>query len=130
MRKVGALKALQDASEEIDVEYRKERIILENKYRALKLPHLISRDKIISGEVDVPKTATDDNPGKLSINISAENCPNCIFAWGQFLAFPARVINIDLKSLVRHSVNMIPQSLTFSYYVFRGSGRGRRGGDC
>ena len=65
MRKVAALKALQDKSEEIEVEYRKERIILENKYRSLKFPHLISRDKIISGEVDVPKTAADDNPGKL-----------------------------------------------------------------
>ena len=73
MRKVAALKALQDKSEEIEVEYRKERIILENKYRSLKFPHLISRDKIISGEVDVP----NDDPGKLRINISAEHCFKC-----------------------------------------------------
>lgn len=64
LRKVVALKALQNKSEEIDVDYKKERILLENKYRALKLPLLSDRDKIISGEVDVPKTATDDNPGK------------------------------------------------------------------
>ena len=56
------MKAIQDQSEEIDVEYKKERIALESKYRVLKLPLLASRDKIVSGEVDVPKAADDETP--------------------------------------------------------------------
>ena len=64
LRRVAALKDLQNESDEIDVEYKKERILLEQKYRLLKLPLLSSRDKIVSGEVDVPKLSTDENPGK------------------------------------------------------------------
>jgi hypothetical protein len=63
MRRVAALKLIQNNSEEIDVEYKKERILLETKYRLLKVPLLTSRDKIVSGEVDVPKTDADEGPG-------------------------------------------------------------------
>jgi Nucleosome assembly protein (NAP) len=61
---VVALKLLQDQSDEIDTEYKKERILLETKFRHKKLPLLASRDKIISGETDVPKSSTDESPGR------------------------------------------------------------------
>lgn len=63
LRRVAALKVLQNQSEEIDVEYKKERILLEIKYRLMKDPLLNSRSKIVSGEVDVPKSSTDESPG-------------------------------------------------------------------
>jgi Nucleosome assembly protein (NAP) len=63
LRRVAALKVLQNQSEEIDVEYKKERIMLEIKYRLMKDPLLTSRSKIVSGEVDVPKSSTDESPG-------------------------------------------------------------------
>ena len=64
LRRVVALKLLQDQSDEIDIEYKKERIQLETKFRHKKLPLLASRDKIISGETDVPKSSTDESPGR------------------------------------------------------------------
>jgi hypothetical protein len=63
LRKIDALKKLQDSVGEIDVEYKKERILLEIKYRLLNVPLVETRDKIISGEIDVPKEAGDENPG-------------------------------------------------------------------
>lgn len=71
MRRVAALKELQNQSTEIDVEYKRERILLESKYRLLKLPLLSSRDKIVSGEVDCPKLATDENPGESSSSLQS-----------------------------------------------------------
>jgi Nucleosome assembly protein (NAP) len=65
LRRVGALKALQDESELHDVEYKKERILLEIKYRLLKEPLLEARSKIVSGEVEVPKSSTDESPGTI-----------------------------------------------------------------
>ena len=64
MRRVVALKLLQDQSDEIDIEYKKERIQLETKFRHKKFPLLASRDKIISGETDVPKSSSDESPGR------------------------------------------------------------------
>jgi hypothetical protein len=63
MRKIIALKKVQNDAEDVETEYKKERIALEQKYRALKEPFYETRDKIISGEVDVPKEAGDENPG-------------------------------------------------------------------
>ena len=37
--------------------------MLEIKYRLMKDPLLNSRSKIVSGEVDVPKSSTDESPG-------------------------------------------------------------------
>jgi Nucleosome assembly protein (NAP) len=68
---VVALKLLQDQSDEIDTEYKKERILLETKFRHKKLPLLASRDKIISGETDVPKSSTDESPGRQLLHRSA-----------------------------------------------------------
>ena len=65
LRRVAALKALQDESELHDVEYKKERIQLEMKYRVLKEPLLEARSKIVSGEVEVPKSSTDESPGTI-----------------------------------------------------------------
>ena len=47
------------------MEYKKERILLEIKYRLLKEPLLEARSKIISGEVEVPKSTTDESPGTI-----------------------------------------------------------------
>jgi hypothetical protein len=66
MRKIIALKKVQNDAEDVDLEYKKERIALEQKYRALKEPIHETRDKIISGEVDVPKEPWEgegDEPG-------------------------------------------------------------------
>jgi hypothetical protein len=66
MRKITALKKVQNDAEDIDLEYKKERIALEQKYRAVREPIYETRDKIISGEVDVPKelwAGEGDEPG-------------------------------------------------------------------
>ena len=54
MRKIVALKQLHEKCKEIDVEYKRERIALEMKYRELKKPVYANQGQIISGEVDVP----------------------------------------------------------------------------
>eukprot|EP00596_Hydrurales_sp_CCMP1899_P008718 CAMPEP_0119037828 /NCGR_PEP_ID=MMETSP1177-20130426/6339_1 /TAXON_ID=2985 /ORGANISM="Ochromonas sp, Strain CCMP1899" /LENGTH=348 /DNA_ID=CAMNT_0006999549 /DNA_START=153 /DNA_END=1199 /DNA_ORIENTATION=- len=59
LRKVVVLQKLHADTEDIDVEYKKERIILEKKYRLLREPFLNTRDKIVAGEINVPKVEED-----------------------------------------------------------------------
>jgi nucleosome assembly protein 1-like 1 len=61
LKKVVALKNLQDSVSELEAEYKKERIALEAKYRDLKIPFFEKRFQIISGAVEVPDDP--DAPG-------------------------------------------------------------------
>ena len=54
IRKVDALKKLHEKITDINVDYKRERIALEVKYRELKKPVYANQSQIISGEVDVP----------------------------------------------------------------------------
>jgi nucleosome assembly protein 1-like 1 len=54
LKRVVAIRKIHESVEAIDLEYKKERIALEQKYLALKQPLYVSRNQYISGEVDVP----------------------------------------------------------------------------
>lgn len=55
LKRVVAIRKIHSSVEDIDLEYKKERIALEQKYLALKQPLFDARDKIISGEVEAPE---------------------------------------------------------------------------
>jgi hypothetical protein len=62
LKKVVALKNLHESASALDAEYKRERVLLEAKYRDLKSPFLEKRFQIISGAIEVP--ADPDAPGK------------------------------------------------------------------
>jgi Nucleosome assembly protein (NAP) len=60
MKKINALKKLHEQSEEIDEEYKKERIALEEKYRNRKASLIDQRTGIVSGDIEVPDEPSED----------------------------------------------------------------------
>jgi hypothetical protein len=62
LKRVVAIRKIHNSVEEIDLEYKKERIALEQKYLALKQPLYEARNQIISGEVEAP--VDESTPGK------------------------------------------------------------------
>lgn len=64
LRRVVALKKEQELLEALDGEYKKERIELEKKYLALRLPYYETRRAIVNGDIEPPALAEEDNqPG-------------------------------------------------------------------
>lgn len=82
MRKIEALKKLHEQSLAADLEYKKERIVLETKYRELKKPIYHSQGQIISGEVDVP---AEEGPDPSSEDAEGEKMKGIPGFWAQAL---------------------------------------------
>ena len=62
IKRVTAIRRMHVTYEEIDNEYKKERLELEKKYLERKQVLLDARNKIISGETEAPSSA--DEPGE------------------------------------------------------------------
>ncbi len=62
-RRVNALRQLHATYEDLEEEYRKERIELEKKFLAKKEEFYAKRQPIISGEVDIPKVEGEEEVG-------------------------------------------------------------------
>ena len=82
MRKIDALKKLHEKALDVDAEYKKERIALENKYRELKKPIYHSQSQIVSGEVDVP---AEEGPDPSSEDAEGEAVKGIPGYWAQAL---------------------------------------------
>jgi len=55
IKRIAGLRRLYDlTNSSLDSDYKKERIALEEKYRALRLPSFEQRKKIVTGEIEVP----------------------------------------------------------------------------
>ena len=83
LRKINALKHLHENVLAIDVEYKKERIALEQKYRELRKPIYNNQSQIISGEVDVP--ADSDSPDATSKDVEEDEVKGIPGYWAQAL---------------------------------------------
>ena len=61
VKRVVAIRKLHNEVQNLDAEYKKERIALEQKYLALKQPILENRNKIVSGEIEAPADETSES---------------------------------------------------------------------
>jgi hypothetical protein len=86
-RRVIGLKKLQDQSEEIDAEYKKERLALEAKFRGVRQPLYDLRQQIVSGAVEPTLTAEDEAeiPASESTPEGAPEVKGIPGFWGQCL---------------------------------------------
>jgi nucleosome assembly protein 1-like 1 len=71
-RRVIALQNLQNNADEIDEEYKKERIILEQKFLEKKLPLFEKRNAIILGDFEPPITEDNTDEGEIEGQVEGE----------------------------------------------------------
>ena len=72
LRRITAIRALHEDHEAIEALYKQERIALEKKYLDLKQVVVDKRQKIVSGEVDVPAEADESPEGEEEEEESAD----------------------------------------------------------
>jgi len=74
-RRIFALEALQEATDAVTAEYKKERVLLEAKYALLKKPMFEKRAQIIAGTIPVeaiPKESEEGAEGEAATGAAAE----------------------------------------------------------
>jgi hypothetical protein len=81
VRRVTALRKLQFSQDEIRVEYKKERLALEQKYDALYAPMFEERKKLVSGESAPELTEEEESAIPEEVRRMAKPILFCITKW-------------------------------------------------